>query len=825
LSADIDKPADSPKKSPYDVSAKLALTAGRLQSRIVPNADIAFDGKIDGANIAGNITGDGLIGGEPIDINGTFSKSGDRISLRDFIARIGLSRIDGDIALENSLADGEVSIASNDISSLAALALVDAAGAVNGTVTLESSEGRQNASAQLKLMRARYDTYRVGDAALVARIRDALGTPEIDATIDGKDIDAAGVAVSTLSADASTVGTVSTFKADATLDNNTRVETSGAVDTADGGLEATVDTLSVRSSYGNASLLQPALIVRDGSVTRVENVSLDVAGGRISASGTIGDTISLNSSIENLPLSIANSFRPDLGLGGTLSGDIDVTGSTGDPRVAFSMRANSVDAAQLRSASIAPISANASGAYQGNAVSLTSFDARNSQNLDFTGVGTIPFSGSGLSVKINGSAPLQIAERFLIERGTRTDGTLRIDATVTGSLASPNTDGLFSLSGATITDPLSNLRLTNVGGVAGLRGDTVSISQFSGQLRGGGTVSLGGTIGLSGGLPADLSITLRNATYGDGETIRTTLSGDLAVTGLLTGGPQISGNIDLVETDITIPETLAGEADLLDVRNVNPDAETRKTLARIQAVLPKGDSAGPQAPVRVDITLNSPNRIFIRGRGVDAELGGSLRIVGPLNALQPVGSFNLIRGRLNILSKRLDLTEGRVALTGSLDPLINLVAQVNGDDVTGFIRLTGRASDLSLELESSPELPEDEILARVLFGKSITELSPLQIANLAAAAASLASGGGGGLADQIRQGVGVDDLDLVQDSEGNVAVRAGKYIQDNVYLDVQAGSAGGEVSINLDVTDSLTAKGTVDTDGNSKLGVFFEKDY
>ncbi|MCK5747964.1 MAG: translocation/assembly module TamB domain-containing protein, partial [Oricola sp.] len=151
---------------------------------------------------------------------------------------------------------------------------------------------------------------------------------------------------------------------------------------------------------------------------------------------------------------------------------------------------------------------------------------------------------------------------------------------------------------------------------------------------------------------------------------------------------------------------------------------------------------------------------------------------------------------------------------------------VSGEDVVATLRLYGRASDLSLKLSSSPELPQDQILARVLFGKSISSLSPLQIANLATAAASLASGGGsGGLSEQIRQGIGVDDLDITQDQEGNVGVRAGKYIQDNVYLDIQAGQSGGEASINLDITDSLTAKGTVDTEGDSKLGIFYEKDY
>ena len=73
---------------------------------------------------------------------------------------------------------------------------------------------------------------------------------------------------------------------------------------------------------------------------------------------------------------------------------------------------------------------------------------------------------------------------------------------------------------------------------------------------------------------------------------------------------------------------------------------------------------------------------------------------------------------------------------------------------------------------------------------------------------------------------GLDDLDVVTDSQGNAAVRAGRYIQDNVYLGVEAGERGStKGTINLDITDELKARGSVSANGDSGLGVFYEKDY
>jgi translocation and assembly module TamB len=56
-------------------------------------------------------------------------------------------------------------------------------------------------------------------------------------------------------------------------------------------------------------------------------------------------------------------------------------------------------------------------------------------------------------------------------------------------------------------------------------------------------------------------------------------------------------------------------------------------------------------------------------------------------------------------------------------------------------------------------------------------------------------------------------------------VRAGAYIDDNIYLGVEAGAGESRVTIDLEVTDSLRARAGTSTNGNSSLGVFYEQDY
>ena len=167
-----------------------------------------------------------------------------------------------------------------------------------------------------------------------------------------------------------------------------------------------------------------------------------------------------------------------------------------------------------------------------------------------------------------------------------------------------------------------------------------------------------------------------------------------------------------------------------------------------------------------------------------------------------------------------------MVLTGDLNPTIDFAATTRSSSITVTARLTGQASDPQIVLSSDPELPQDEVLAHFLFGHSIQDLSPLQIVQLATAVAQLAGGSSGpGLLGSIRKSTGLDTLGVVTDEKGNAALQAGRYIGENIYLGVIAGTDGQtKGTVNLDVTKSLKLRGEAGTDGG-KAGVYYEKEY
>jgi translocation and assembly module TamB len=193
----------------------------------------------------------------------------------------------------------------------------------------------------------------------------------------------------------------------------------------------------------------------------------------------------------------------------------------------------------------------------------------------------------------------------------------------------------------------------------------------------------------------------------------------------------------------------------------------------------------------------------------------------------PSGQFDLIRGRISILGTRLDLTEGSATLQGDFDPFLRLRAESRAGGYRIIIAVDGPASAPDISLSSDPFLPEDEILAQLLFGRSVSSLSPVQLLQLADAASSLAGGStNGGILSNLREGLGLDDLDLADRRRGQCAVRAGPLpVGQHLHRCHRRSGGESELSLNIDLTPDITARGSVSSDGSSGIGVFFERDY
>lgn len=342
-----------------------------------------------------------------------------------------------------------------------------------------------------------------------------------------------------------------------------------------------------------------------------------------------------------------------------------------------------------------------------------------------------------------------------------------------------------------------------------------------------GAVDLKGTLDIADGTSAlDTRLVLTDATVVDSPTLKVRTGADLTASGAL-NDLTISGTIDIGQIDAAIPSLSGSEsaANYPEVHVVRVDGEMPD-----EADIENGDGANPQ--IALDIEIIAQNEIFIRGRGLDSEWAANLDVTG--TAASPVidGEVRNRRGTFDFAGREFTIDRGTVTFERTDPELARLDARAKytADDVTAYVNASGPISDPSLSLSSTPTLPDENIMAIVLFGKQPTELSALeslQIANalrtIAGVGPSLGGGGTGGL----RAALGLDALSFGVNDSGEGVVAVGKYLSDDVYVSARqsAGGTSTEVSVTYEVTDHITVESTLEPTGTQDVSVNYKKDY
>jgi translocation and assembly module TamB len=244
-----------------------------------------------------------------------------------------------------------------------------------------------------------------------------------------------------------------------------------------------------------------------------------------------------------------------------------------------------------------------------------------------------------------------------------------------------------------------------------------------------------------------------------------------------------------------------------------------------------GAAAPPAPPLNLAVRVSAPRRVFVRGRGLDVELGGEVAVRGTVAEPVPQGELEFRRGTLDVLARRLTFDRGTIDFaSGTLTPRLDLAAKAQVRQTAIAVTVQGPATSPTIAVSSTPELPQDEILARLLFDRGTGDLSPLEIAQLAAAAAELAGvgGGAGGVLDRARGALGLDRLGLSGGGAGaGPAVEAGRYVAPGVFLGVRQGAQGRTgVGVEVEITPRLKLEGqTAAGPAGDRLGLTYEFEY
>lgn len=792
---------------------------------------------------SGTVTLAGRLAGRPIDGTVDLTRTDNGLDAETLRLAVGANRIEGrlsvaDLDRPTEGLSGRLEIDAPNLAEVGPLLLLDLAGRLTGTVSIggpQQGQGRGSANTvTLRLNGAELVVpgVTVGAVRAEATVTDPFGALQAEGRMEADDIDAGGTIVKRAIATASSDGTTTTIDLDARLAAGAEADglhLVGTVTPDADGLLVGLDQADGRYSGLTTSLAAPARIAVAGGAVRIDALDLRLGDGRLAIRGTAGDTLDLDADLTQVPLRLINAVAPGNAIAGTGSGTVNVTGPANAPEVRWSADLRDVSAAPLRENGLPPLRVHSEGTLSGQTLRQTT-NVTGSAGLDTRIAGTVTLgSPVTLELAVTGFVPIELARERLILSGLSGSGGARLDLNVTGPVTGPRFAGTVRPDGLRIVELGSGMTVEDFQGNLAVANSGIELRGIAAAIASGGRITAGGRVGLDGGMPADLQVRLQSVRYNDGSVVNAAVSADLALKGPLADprrGAELSGDVNIERADISLPETLPGSLAPVAVTHRNAPQAVREQDSALRADAGGGSSDGG-APIGLNIRVNAPGKIFVRGRGLDAELGGTIQLRGTVASPQAIGGFQLIRGQMRLLTRTLTFSKGIITFTGSLMPRLDFAATSTTSSAAVTITVTGPADSPNIALTSAPQLPQDEILAQLLFDRSMSNLSPAQIAQLAASISTLTGGSREGPLGQLRQSLGLDALDIDTTDGSGAALAVGKYINDNIYLGVKQGTGGNSsrVTVDIDLSKNLKLRGEAGADGETKAGIFFEREY
>lgn len=592
----------------------------------------------------------------------------------------------------------------------------------------------------------------------------------------------------------------------------------------------------VAGDYAGRSIAMPrrAVIEREGTGTgwRLNPTQVDFGSGSIIADGRFGGAATeLHLAVSRMPLSVVDIVVANLGLGGLASGIVDYRDDgTGAPtghaalqvkglsRSGLVLTSRPLDLALVVSLDAASLQARAvmkeGVAMRGRLQALVADLPRGGSVTDRLRAGRV-------QAQVRYSGPADALWRLAAIEVFDLTGPLGAAADIAGTLDHPVIGGAIASRALRVQSALTGSDVRNVDVTGSFADSRLSLSRFAGTTPNGGRVTGSGTIDLSDltqGVGIDLRLAAANAELINRPDMGATVTGPLRVVAGPAGG-TVAGRVRIDQARWQLGRAAAATA--------LPTIPTTEVNARADIAPPRRKAA----PWHYLIDASAPNRIAVRGLGLDSEWGGDIRLRGDTSNPQIFGDVEVVRGGYEFAGKRFELTRGKIRFTGEVpvDPRLDILAEGDANGVSAKIAITGSATKASISFTSIPALPEEELLSRLLFGSSITQISAPEALQLASAVASLRGGGGLDPINKLRSAIGLDRLRIVgadATTGRGTSIAVGKYLGRRFFVELVTDGRGySATSVEFRITRWLALLGTLSTIGDESLNLKASKDY
>ncbi|VVS97792.1 translocation/assembly module TamB domain-containing protein [Erythrobacter sp. EC-HK427] len=713
-------------------------------------------------------------------------------------------------------------------------------GGLDGTIALAVRDGGQGFDIDLAARSARFEgatPLLIHSGTIDAAGVFADGAVSLNGNANLTGLSYGQIFIGRLAARAQVTDNVGRFNAALTGRRGSRFELRVTGDASTERIAVAVD-----GSYDNRRISMPRravfLPLEDGG-WELQRSQLSFGNGFVLASGRFGGDLPMQGrlSLVDMPLGLSDVLTGELGVGGTVSGVAEITAGrgslpTGEARLMIEGLTRSSALLTSEPMDIALVADLSETLFQARAVmdDGNGLDGRLQARIaGLPANGTLTerlYRGNLFAqLRYNGSSAAlwRLAAISLLD----VTGDVAVAADIRGTLENPRVVGSLAGGGLRVRSGLIGTDLSDVSAAGRFTGSRFNLTRFSGTAPNGGTVSGSGYIDLSNisrtrGPSMDLRIAARRAELLDLPNMGAVITGPMRIISDGRGG-TIAGRLTAdsarwrlgtaAEAIAELPQVLTRE------RNVPGDiAPIATTTGRWRYLIDVGAPGGIEVDgLGLDSQWRTDN-LEIRGTTADPRLGGTVVVV-------PRQGFYSFAGR------QFAITQGiiRFSAAEALDPQIDLVAETRVDGLAVSVDIVGRASQPQISFTSNPSLPQEELLARLLFGGSISNLSATDALQLGAAVASLRGGAGLDPINQLRSAIGLDRLRLVPADTAlgrGTAIALGRNFANRFYVEIITDGAGySATNAEFRISNWLNLLATVSTIGRHSAALEYRRDY
>lgn len=592
----------------------------------------------------------------------------------------------------------------------------------------------------------------------------------------------------------------------------------------EGGLDAkltwqgTLQSTRLRhQQLGQWEQAQPSQLTLSAGQQSLSSFCLQQQNSSLCLKGNHGpQQLQADTALSAFPLALVNTLLgPDFSLAGTLDAKASLTGSLDQPQ--GELTASTTGARITLNVEDAPPPLDLDTLTLNSHLEQDTVHSRFTLKTDLGHADATVSHGLDPDAALAGQVRFQLHSLGMLQLITadlrEIRGSLAGDMALAGTLRQPQLQGDVRLEQGHALIPVLGTAIDDAS--LTLTGSPQGRLDITGSAKlGDGTLTLGGFIDPSR-WPLALELTAKgnHLLAADRPDARVWVSPDLTLAGDLEG-------LDLTG-QLTIPEA-----------QIHPEQipEGAVTVSEDQVLVHHEGDTGERLPLGMAVTLTLGDQVHFRGFGLDATLGGTLRIEQqPQRPPQLNGELVVKEGRYRAYGQNLAISGGQLIFQGPPDNPgldIRAIRKIPSEAITVGVQLGGTLQEPEASLFSDPSMEQSQVMSYLLTGRPLEGSNKSDANRIAQALALYGLEKGSGVTEKIGDKLGVDEITVGSDWEtDDASLMLGKQLSDRLYLTYAIGlfDAVSTVMLRYTLTRQLHLEARSSSEANS-IDLIWEKE-